>query len=193
MCCKEAMEDNSLEALHTRLASLESRVRWYKRLLLLLGLGLILGVSLAARSVPAGMDLLRVRRFEVVDEAGKVGVVAYATPKGGRLEVLQATGRPVFATGTVQGAPDPVGSWEQTLQTLEWQGRTLEQQHRMLDDLSRQLQRLPQTRQTTPEQAPHSNDIAQLRSELEQQRRTVEHLDRQLQSLSQQLRSLERR
>ncbi|MBM3226895.1 MAG: hypothetical protein FJZ47_24275, partial [Candidatus Tectomicrobia bacterium] len=140
------MGDEPLNTLLMRLVDLERRLYWYQRLLLLLGLGLLLTLTIAARSVPVSTELLRARRLEIVDEAGKTGVVAYVTPQGGRLEVLSAGGRPGFSAGTVQGAAEPVGLWEQTLQTLERQGRTLEQQRRMLDDLNRQLQRLSQGR-----------------------------------------------
>jgi len=187
------MRDNNLAIIGTRLAVLERRVRWYQRLTLALGLGLVIGVSLAARTVPSIADVLQVRRFEVVDEAGKVGVTAYTTAVGGRLEVVNHTGRQVFSAGTVQGGQEPVGLWEQTLQSSDRQGRELDQQRRMLDDLGRQLHRLPQSRQATGSLEPQSEDIARLRQDVEQQRRAIDTVDRQLQSLVYQLRSLERR
>ena len=137
--------------------------------------------------------MLQARRIEVVDEAGKAGFTAYATAVGGRLEVLNNTGRQVFSAGTVQGGKEPVGLWEQTLQTIDRQGRELDQQRRTLDDLGRQLHRLPQSRQTAGGLEPQSQDIAQLRHDVEQQRRALDAVDRQLQSLVYQLRSLERR
>ena len=54
---------------------------------------------------------------------------------GGRIEVLNNAGRHVFSAGTVQGGKEPVGLWEQTLQTIDRQGHELDQQHRMLEDL----------------------------------------------------------
>ena len=187
------MRDDNLAIIGARLAVLERRVRWYQRLTLALGCVLVLGLSLAARSVPSVADVLQARRLEVVDEAGKVGVTAYTTAVGGRLEVLHNTGRQVFSAGTVQGGKAPVGLWEQTLQAIDRQGRELDQQRRTLDDLDRQLHRLPQARQTGGDQAPQSHDIAQLRQDVEQQRRALDAVDRQLQALVYQVRSLERR
>ena len=177
----------------SRLAALEYRVRWYQRLTLTLGLGLVLVVCLAAQTVPSIADVLRVRRLEVVDEAGKAGVTAYTTAAGGRIEVLNNTGQHVFSAGTVQGGPEPVGLWEQTRWSIDRQGHELDQQRRMLEDLSRQLRGLSQSRQATGERVSQSYDMTQLRLDVEQQRRALEAVDRQLQSLSYQLRSLERR
>lgn len=187
------MQHTSLAVMAQRLAALEHRIRWYQRLTLALGLTLVLGVSLAARTVPSGSDVLQTRRLEVVDETGKVGVTAYATAAGGRFEVLNNAGRLVFSAGSVLGGYEPVGLWEQTLQTLERRKREQEQQRHQLDDLERQLQRLLPGRQTAGERAWSSHDLTQLRFEVEQQRRAINAVDRQLQSLTQQLRSLERR
>lgn len=187
------MRDDNLSVIAGRLAVLECRVRWYQRLTLALALGLVLGVSLAARTAPAISDALRTRRLEVVDEAGKVGVTAYATAGGGRLEVLNNAAQHVFSAGTVQGGKEIVGLWEHTLRTVDRQGRELDQQRRMLDDLGRQLQKLAPTRQTTGDHAPQSSDMTQLRFDLDQQRRALDAVDRQLQSLTYQLRSLEHR
>jgi hypothetical protein len=187
------MRDDNLAIIGARLTVLERRVRWNQRLTLALGLVLVIGVSLAARTVPSGADVLQARRLEVVDEAGKVGFTAYATAGGGRIEVLNNTGRQIFSAGTIQGGKEPVGLWEQTLQTIDRQGRELDQQRRMLEDLGRQLHRLPQSRQTAGELEPQSREIAQLRQDIELQRRAIDTVDRQLQSLVYQLRSLERR
>src|SRR6266851_1528586 len=187
------MQDANLAIVSTRLTVLERRVRWYQRLTLALGLGLVLGVSLAARTVPSVVDVLQARRLEVVDEAGKVGFTAYATAVGGRIEVLNHTGRQVFSAGTVQGGKEPVGLWEQTLQTIDRQRRELDQQRRMLEDLGRQLRNLPPSRQTTGGLESQSQEFARLRQDIEQQRRALDTVDRQLQTLSYQLRSLERR
>ena len=187
------MQDANLAIVSARLTVLERRVRWYQRLTLALGLGLVLGVSLAARTVPSVADVLQARRLEVVDEAGKVGFTAYATAVGGRIEVLNHTGRQVFSAGTVQGGKEPVGLWEQTLQTTDRQGRELDQQRRMLEDLGRQLRTLPQSRQATGSVESQSQDMARLRQDVEQQRLALTNVDRQLQSLVYQLRSLERR
>src|SRR5215471_1472374 len=187
------MQEDNLSVIAGRLTVLERRVRWYQRLTLTLGLGLVLAVSLAAQTVPAISDVLRARRLEVVDEAGKVGVTAYATVSGGRIEVLNNTGRQVFSAGAVQGGKEPVGLWEQTLLTIDRQGRELDQQRRMLEDFGRQLRNLLQARQAAGEHAPQSYDMTQLRFDVEQQRRAIEAVDRQLQSLTYQLRSLERR
>jgi len=187
------MRDDNLSVIDSRLAALEGRVRWYQRLTLALGLGLVLAVSLAAQTVPSIADVLRARRLEVVDEAGKVGFTAYATAVGGRIEVLNNTRQRVFSAGTVQGGQAPVGLWEQTLQTIDRQGREQDQQRRRLEDLGRQIQQLPQSRQAAGERAPQGYDMTQLRFDVEQQRRALEAVDRQLQALSYQLRSLERR
>jgi len=187
------MQDDSLSMSDSRLAALERRVRWYQCLTLVLGLGLVLGVNLAARTVPAVSDVLQARRLEVVDEAGKVGFTAYATAVGGRIEVLNNAGRQVFSAGTVQGGTEPVGLWEQTLRTIDRQGRELDQQRRMLEDQGQQLRNLPQARQAAGDREPQSYDMTQLRFDIEQQRRAIEAIDRQLQALAYQLRSLERR
>ena len=187
------MQAGNLAAMNARLIILERRGRCYQRLILALGLVLVLGFSLAARDAPSVADVLQARRFEVVDEAGKVVVAAYATAVGGRLEVVSNIGRQVFSAGSVQGAKEPVGLWEQTLQSIDRQGRELDQQRRMLEDLSRQFHNLPQKRQTTGSLESQSQEFARLRQDIEQQRRTIDIVDRQLQSLTFQLRSLERR
>ena len=187
------MQDASLASISARLTVLERRVRWYQRLTLALGLALVCGISLAARAVPAVTDVLQVRRLEVMDEAGKVGFTAYATAVGGRIEVLNHAGRQVFSAGAVQGGKEPVGLWEQTLQTIDRQGRELDQQRRMLEDLGRQLRALPQSRQASGSVESQSQDLARLRQDVEQQRLALNNVDRQLQSLVYQLRSLERR
>ena len=188
-----SMQADKLAITHARLTVLERRVRCYQRLTLVLGLILIMGFSLAARDAPSVADVLQARRFEVVDEAGKVVVAAYATSAGGRLEVVSNIGRQVFSAGSVQGAQEPVGLWEQTLQSIDRQKRELDQQRRMLEDLGRQFHNLPQTRQTTGSLESQSQEFARMRQDLEQQRRALDLVDRQLQSLTFQLRSLERR
>jgi hypothetical protein len=99
----------------------------------------------------------------------------------------------VFSAGSLQGATEPVGLWEQTLQTIDRQGRELDKQRRMLEDLGRQFRNLPQSRQTTGGPESQSMEFARLRQDIDQQRRALDTVDRQLQSLSYQLRSLERR
>ena len=185
-------EDNSA-LMNARLTILERRVRCYQRLTLALGLVLVIGLSLGAVALPSVADVLQARRFEVVDEAGRVVVAAYATTAGGRLEVVSNTGRQVFSAGSVQGVKEPVGLWEQTLQAIERQGRELDQQRRMLEDVGRQLRNLPQSRQTTGGPESQSQEFARLRQDVDQQRRALDTVDRHLQSLSYQLRSLERR
>jgi hypothetical protein len=185
-------KDNSA-IMHARLTILERRVRGYQRLTLGLGLVLVIGISLGAVAMPSVADVLQARRFEVVDEAGRVVVAAYATSVGGRLEVVSNIGRQVFAAGSVQGATEPVGLWEQTLQTIDRQGRELDKQRHTLEDLGRQLRNLPQARQTTGGLESQNMELARLRQDVDQQRRTLDIVDRQLQSLSYQLRSLERR
>jgi hypothetical protein len=187
------MREDNLAIMHARLTILERRVRCYQRLTLALGLVLVVAFSLAARDVPSVADVLQARRFEVVDEAGKVVVTAYATTVGGRLEVVSNIGRQVFSAGSVQGAKEPVGLWEQTLQTIDRQGHALDQQRRMLEDLGRQPRNPSQARQTTGGLESQSQDFSRLRQDVDQQRRTLELIDRQLQTLSYQLRSLERR
>jgi hypothetical protein len=187
------MRDDSLAIIGVRLQTLERRVRRYQRLTLALGLALVMGVSLAARDTASVTDVLRAKRFEVVDEAGKVAVAAYATAVGGRLEVVSNSGRQVFSAGSVPGAKEPVGLWEQTLQAIDRQGRELEQQRRMLEDLGRQFRNLPQARQTTGSAESQSQEFARLRQDVELQRRALDNVERQLQSFVYQLRSLERR
>ena len=187
------MRDDSLASLGVRLKTLERRVRRYQRLTLALGLVLVMGVSLAARGTASVTDVLQTKRFEVVDEVGKVVVAAYATTVGGRLEVVSNIGRQVFSAGSVQGAKEPVGLWEQTLQTIDRQGRELDQQRRMLEDLGRQFRNLPQARQTTGSAESQSQEFARLRQDIELQRRALDNVERQLQSFVYQLRSLERR
>jgi len=185
-------EDNSA-IMHARLTILEHRVRCYQRLTLALGLVLVIAMSLGAVTMPSVADVLQARRFEVVDEAGRVVVAAYTTSAGGRLEVVSNTGRHVFSAGSVQGATEPVVLWEQTLQTIDRQGRELDKQRHTLEDLGRQLRNLPQARQATGGLESQSTEFARLRQDVDQQRRTLDTVDRQLQSLSYQLRSLERR
>jgi hypothetical protein len=187
------MRDDSLASLGVRLKTLERRVRRYQRLTLALGLVLVMGVSLAARGTASVTDVLQTKRFEVVDEVGKVVVAAYATTVGGRLEVVSNIGRQVFSAGSVQGAKEPVGLWEQTLQTIDRQGRELNQQRRMLEDLGRQFRNVPQARQTTGSAESQSQEFARLRQDIELQRRALDNVERQLQSFVYQLRSLERR
>ena len=187
------MREDSSAIMHARLTILERRVRCYQRLTLALGLVLVMDLSLGAVTIPSVANVLQARRFEVVDEAGKVVVAAYATAAGGRLEVVSNTGRQVFSAGSAPGAQEPVGLWEQTLQTIDRQGRELDQQRRMLEDLSRQFRNLPQARQTTGSLESQSQEFARMRQDVDQQGRALDTVDRQLQSLSYQLRSLERR
>ena len=187
------MREDSLASMHARVTILERRVHCYQCLTLALGLVLVVGFSLAARDTPSVTDVLQVRRFEVVDGDGRAVVAAYATAVGGRLEVVSNIGRQVFSAGSVQGAKEPVGLWEQTLQTIDRQGRVLDQQRRMLEDLSRQLHNLLQARQTTGGLEIQSQEFTRLRQDVDQQRRALDIIDRQLQSLTFQLRSLERR
>jgi uncharacterized protein YukE len=187
------MREDNLAIMSARLTILERRMRRYQCLTLALGLVLVIGLSLGAVTMPSVADVLQARRFEVVDEDGRVAVAAYATTAGGRLEVLGNTGRQVFSAGSIQGVQEPMGLWEQTLQTIDRQGRELDQQRRMLEDLGRQLRHLAQARQTTGSQESQSPAFARMRQDMEQQRRALDTVDRQLQSLSYQLRSLERR
>ena len=187
------MREDKLAIMNARVTILERRVHCYQRLTLALGLVLVVGFSLAARDAPSVADVLQARRFEVVDEAGRAVVAAYVTAVGGRLEVVSNIGRQVFSAGSVQGAKEPVGLWEQTLQTIDRQGRTLDQQRRMLEDFGRQSRNLSQSHQTTGGLESQSQVFARLRQDVDQQRRTLELIDRQLQALSYQLRSLERR
>jgi hypothetical protein len=187
------MREDNAAIMHTRLTILERRVCCYQRLTLALGLVLVIGISLGAVTMPSVADVLQAKRFEVVDEAGKAVVAAYATAVGGRLEVVSNIGRQVFSAGSIQGAKEPVGIWEQTLQTIDRQGRELDQQRRMLEDLGQQIHKLPQPRQTTGGLESQSQEFARMRQDIEQQRRALDIVDRQLQSLSYQLRSLERR
>jgi len=179
--------------MNARLTILERRVRCYQRLTLALGLVLVIGTSLGAVTLPSVADVLQARRFEVVDEAGRVVVAAYATTVGGRLEVVSNIGRQVFSAGSVQGATEPVGLWEQTLQTIDRQGRELDKQRRTLEELGRQFRNLPQSRQTTGGPESQSMEFARLRQDVDQQRRALDTVDRHIQSLSYQLRSLGRR
>jgi hypothetical protein len=187
------MREDNLASMNARMTILERRVHCYQRLTLALGLVLVVGFSLAARDAPSVADVLQARRFEVVDEAGRAVVAAYVTAVGGRLEVVSNIGRQVFSAGSVPGAKEPVGLWEQTLQTIDRQGRTLDQQRRMLEDLGRQSRNLSQSHQTTGGLESQSQMFARLRQDVDQQRRTLDSVERQLQSLSYQLRSLERR
>ena len=187
------MREDNLASMHARLTILERRVRCYQRLTLALGLVLVVGFSLAARDVPSIADVLQARRFEVVDEAGRVVVAAYAAAVGGRLEVVSNSGQQVFSAGSVQGVKEPVGLWEQTLQTIDRQGRELDQQRRLLEDLGRQFRNLPQARQASGSSESQSQELARLRQDIELQRRAVDNVERQLQSFVYQLRSLERR
>lgn len=187
------MREDHAAIMSARLTILERRVCCYQRLILALGLVLVIGISLGAVTMPSVADVLQARRFEVVDEAGKVVVAAYATAVGGRLEVVSNIGRQVFSAGSVQGAKEPVGLWEQTLQTIDRQGHDLDQQRRRLEDLGRQLRNLPQSRQTTGSLESQGLEFARLRQDVEQHRRALDMIDRQLQSLTFQLRSLERR
>jgi hypothetical protein len=86
-----------------------------------------------------------------------------------------------------------VGLWEQTLQSIERQGREFDQQRRLLEDLGRQFRNLPQARQTTGSAESQSQEFARLRQDIELQRRALDNVERQLQSFVYQLRSLERR
>src|SRR5438093_11812494 len=134
---ESSMREDTSAIMNARLTMLERRVRCYQRLTLALGLVLVIGISLGAVPLPPVADVLQARRFEVVDETGRVVVAAYATAVGGRLEVISNIGRQVFSAGSIQGVKEPVGLWEQTLQTIDRQGPELDRQRRMLDDLRR--------------------------------------------------------
>src|SRR5262245_19188693 len=115
------MEEYTPAAIAGRLATLERRLRQYRRLSLGLGLLLLAGVSMASQTAPAPSPVVCSTRLEVVDEAGRVvftaeaqkgggtirvfnqagnaGVVAAATELGGRLEVLNREGQEIFSAG----------------------------------------------------------------------------------------------
>src|SRR5215470_5965038 len=163
---ESSMGEDNAAVMNVRLTILERRVRCYQRLILALGLILVIGISLGAVTMHPVADVLQARRFEVVSNIG----------------------RQVFSAGSVQGAQEPVGLWEQTLQTSDRQGRELDQQRRMLEDLSRQLHNLPQARQTTGGLEIQSQEFTRLRQDVDQQRRVLDMIDRQLQSFTFQLR-----
>src|SRR5262245_24082438 len=96
---ESSMREENAASKHADLTILERRVRCYQRLALALGLVLVIGVGLGAVTMPSVAHVLQARRFEVVDEAGRVVVAAYATAGRGRLEVVSDTGRQVFSAG----------------------------------------------------------------------------------------------
>src|SRR2546430_5527929 len=122
---ESSMREENSAIMNARLTILERRVCCYQRLTLALGLVLVIGISLGAVTLPSVADVLQARRFEVVDETGRVVVAAYATTGGGRLEVVNNMRRRVFSTGSVQGGKKSVGCQQRTRQTSGRQGREL--------------------------------------------------------------------
>lgn len=187
------MSPAAVTDLTARMVLLEQMIRRYQRLLAAVGLLLVIGLSLAARPASTVLEVLQTRRLEVLDAAGNVGITAYVTALGGRLDVLQPTGRALFSAGTLQGDKAAVGLWEQAQQALERHGRELEQQRRLLDDLGRQLARQAHGRQPEGGALTQAPEWTQLQHDLAHQRRSLEALERQVQSLGIQIRTLERR
>ncbi len=108
------MENTNQAAFAKRLSTIERRVRLYHRLAIGLGLMVIASACIAARNVSSKPMTIRATRLDIVNEAGQVvlsvgfdiqgGTLrlwshdgklyfgAYATTKGGRLEVLTQGG-----------------------------------------------------------------------------------------------------
>jgi hypothetical protein len=205
------MGEQTPQALYERLAILERRLRQYRRLSCGLGLLMLVGVSVAAQTLPATSAVLRTTRLEVVDDAGRVvfaaeaqkgggvmrilsqagkpAVVAAATEAGGRLEVLNREGKELFSVGTQSGAALP-GLWERERRTVEQLRQELNQQRQDLTQVMRQL-RISESPARSGSDAgrfdqtleQQRRDLDFLRRELDQQRRMIDAVERQVRSL----------
>jgi hypothetical protein len=123
---------------------------------------------------------------------GKPGFGAYATDRGGRVEVLDHEGKEIFSAGTPGGAELP-GLWERQRRTLDQQQRALDQQRQEITRMGRQLSALEPRDRPGSELERLERTVEQQRRELDQLRRELDQQRRQSDAVERQLRFLERR
>ncbi len=80
-----------LDRIEERLSSLERSTRRYR--LLSLALGAMLGVVITVAALPGPSDIVRARRFEVVNDKGALVFVADGDASGGRVVLRRNAGK----------------------------------------------------------------------------------------------------
>jgi hypothetical protein len=208
------MYDNTLAALTERLTLLERRWRWYRLLAIGGAMLVLLMVGVAAQTTPTPLEVLRVAGLDIVDEQGRVlihlgphpdgstiqvrngagslGVVLYASTKGGRLEVLNAEAREVFSAG-LSSEHDVPGVWERHLRVFDQQQQDITRQRQDIDRMTRESRDTGDVSRLAALLEQQRRDVDRLGHDIESQRRDIDAQRRELGSLERQVRSLERR
>jgi hypothetical protein len=208
------MEHKQQTVLAHRLVTLERHVRLYHRLAVGFGLIVIAAACLAARYATSQPMTIRTTRLDIVNEAGqvvlsaasdmdggtlrlwsgdgKLRLGAYATSKGGRLEILNQEGYERFAVGT-PGVTDLQGLWERHQHHVEQNTQDINRLNQELHSMESQLRVLAQPNRPDISSAQQQRDIDRLQTELNQQRHALDQQRSRLDRLDQQLRRIDRR
>jgi hypothetical protein len=159
------METKQHVVIAERLGALERRVRLYHRLALGLGLMIIAAVCIAAPRVTSKPLTIRAARLDIVNASGqvvlsadsdvsggtlrlwtndgKLRIGAYATSKGGRLDVLSQEGYERFSAGT-SGATDLQGLWERHQQRVNQNAQDINRLNQDFHSIESQMRALAQ-------------------------------------------------
>ncbi len=208
------MENTNQAAFAKRLSTIERRVRLYHRLAIGLGLMVIASACIAARNVSSKPMTIRATRLDIVNEAGQVvlsvgfdtqgGTLrlrshdgklhfgAYATTKGGRLEVLTQEGYELFSTG-LHGDPARQGLWERHRHHLDQNRQETNRLSQDFHTLRSQLQALAHQNRVGVAVVQQQREIDRLEHEINQQRRELDSQRHRLEGLERHFRTIERR
>lgn len=208
------MENQKQTVIADRLGTLERRVRLYHRLAIGFGLIVIAAACIAARNVDSKPTTIRATRLEIINEAGQVvlragfdtdgGTLrlwthdgklrfgAYATSKGGRLEVLNREGHERFSAGP-RRETDLQGLWERHRQRFAQNAQETNRLTQAMYTVESQLRALAQPNRADISVAQQQRDIDRLQVALSQQRSRLDQQRSRLDRLDQQIRSIDRR
>lgn len=93
-----------LDMLRTEVARLRREARTTRLIAMLASAGLIVG--LLAMTAPQAARVVQTKRLEIVDDAGRVTMVATSTPQGGRLDLWNAAGANTARLGSNEAGGD---------------------------------------------------------------------------------------
>ena len=102
-CPREAFRGD-IETLRGEVARLRSEARTAKLFAMLASGGLIVG--LLAMTAPQAARVIQTKRLEIVDDAGRVTMVATSAAQGGRLDFWNATGANTARLGSNEAGGD---------------------------------------------------------------------------------------
>lgn len=208
------MENRKQAVLANRAGALERRVRLYHRLAIGFGFIVIAAACMAARHVASKPMTLRATRLEIVNEAGqvvlragfdtdggtlrlwthdgKLRLGAYATSKGGRLEVLNGEGYELFSAGA-HSATGRQGLWERHQHRFDQNTQETNRLNQEIHTIESQIGALEQPNRPDISGAQQQRNIDRLQAELNLQRSALDQLRSRLERLDQQLRRIDRR